>query len=222
MNLTFRPIDHWPGELRADHDRKGSPFKASYNDTLRLLDDELRHLDGRNVVLQLAIEEAGFRLDGAVRAGVRPAHPGVILAFDSKYGALKYATDVYEVRWGSAEGWHANLRAIALSLEDLRAVDRRGVTRRGEQYTGWKALPAGMAMGAGAALPDFDSLEEAAAFLVKHGELDAEPDDLLGEPGLVALAYRRAARTLHPDAGGDQELFARLGEARRMVETSRR
>lgn len=221
MQLTFRPIDRWPGELRPDHERKSSPFKASYNDTLRLLDDELRHLEARNIVVQLALSEAELRLDGMLRASAKPAHPGVILAFDSKYGALKYATDVYEVRWGQREGWHANLRAIALSLEDLRAVDRRGVTRRGEQYTGWKALGAGIPMGAGSA-PEFESIEEAAAFLVEHSEVNAEADDLIGEPGLVALAYRRAARRMHPDQGGDPDLFAKLGEARRMVETSRR
>jgi hypothetical protein len=41
------------------------------------------------------------------------------------------------------ESWQHNVYAIAKSLEALRLVDRYGVTRRGEQYTGWKALPAG-------------------------------------------------------------------------------
>ena len=48
---------------------------------------------------------------------------------------MSYPCDKYS-------NWQANLRAIALSLEALRAEDRYGVTRRAEQYKGWaKLLP---------------------------------------------------------------------------------
>jgi len=43
----------------------------------------------------------------------------------------------------SFKDWEANLRAIALSLERLRAADRYGVTtEEKEQYIGWLRLPA--------------------------------------------------------------------------------
>src|SRR5690606_5164123 len=80
--------------------------------------------------------EDDIRLDGLPRANARPGHQGVVLAFDSKYGPLKYATDTFD-------RWQDNLRAIALGLESLRRVDRYGITKRGEQYTGWRQLPAG-------------------------------------------------------------------------------
>jgi hypothetical protein len=52
---------------------------------------------------------------------------------------LVYATDV-------CESWQHNVRSIALGLEALRAVDRYGITRRGQQYAGFTGyLEAGQA-----------------------------------------------------------------------------
>jgi len=210
VNVTFRPIDTWPGELRRS--RATSPFKAGYQDTLHLLDRELVHLRAKNIVIQLAVSEDQIRLDGMPRADARPSHPGVILAFDSMHGPLKYSTDVYEnANWARQVGWQANLRAIALGLEALRKVDRYGITKRGEQYTGWKALGGGVAMPAASG---FASIEDAIAFLHEHApgvEWDYD------QPDQVVRAYRAAALTLHPDVGGDPEQFKRLGEARRML-----
>lgn len=132
--ITFRLIDQWPEDTRLEG--KWSRFQASYQDTLELLDRELRHLNAKHVVIQLAIRDDQIRLDGLPRSGATPEHPGVILAFDSAYGPLKYAS-------GAFRGWKDNLRAIALGLESLRRVDRYGITKRGEQYTGWRALPSG-------------------------------------------------------------------------------
>jgi hypothetical protein len=125
-SLTFRPIDVWPGELTRE--RRRSPFGSDYASTLDLLGREMAHLRARDAVLMLALQESDLRRDGMPRSGARPAHPGVIVAFDSKHGPLKYATDVFT-------DWQSNLRAVALGLESLRRVDRYGITKRGEQYT---------------------------------------------------------------------------------------
>ncbi len=45
---------------------------------------------------------------------------------------LVYATDCCDF-------WQHNVRSIALGLEALRAVDRYGISRRGEQYAGFRA-----------------------------------------------------------------------------------
>lgn len=212
MRLILRPIDRWPHpNLTAD--RKRSPFGATHGDTLALLDRELRHLDASNPVLMRALREDDIRLDGELRANARaPEHPGVVLAFESEtHGSLKYATDRFTT-------WQANLRAIALGLEALRKVDRFGITSRGEQYTGWKALGSGIALSAG-----FETARQAADFLVSQAvdDFGAElyrVDDVLpaeGVPGaFLEDAFRVAAKRLHPDAGGDADLFKRVNAAR--------
>jgi hypothetical protein len=134
LGVVFRPIDTWPGERTLS--RQHSPFSASLSTTVNQLARELNQLRAKQVVVQIAIGERDIRLDGFPKANAHASHPGVVLAFESKYGPLKYATDVY---WS----WQDNLRAIALSMESLRRVDRYGVSKRGEQYQGWRALPAG-------------------------------------------------------------------------------
>lgn len=133
MNITFRPIEGgaWPGELTRS--RAASPFKASDRDTEKLLVYEVGRLDGKMLVVQLAIQEMDLRVDGRPKLRAEYKHPGVIVSFESKHGPLRYFTDVFN-------HWNANLRAIALGMEALRKVDRYGISRRGEQYTGWLQL----------------------------------------------------------------------------------
>lgn len=88
----------------------------------------------------------------------------------------------------SAWSWEDNLRAIALALEALRKVDRYGVTRRGEQYTGWKQLTAG------------DS-----------GPSAERGRRLIADAGGVA----EALKATHPDLGGAQIDFESVQLARR-------
>jgi hypothetical protein len=178
---TFRPIDKWAGELTEA--RRYSQFSASWPDTLHLLKRELEKLDAENIIVQLALREDQIRQDGFPRAGVSPDHPGVILAFDSRYGPLKYATDVFT-------RWEANIRAIALGLEALRKVDRYGITKRGEQYTGWKALP--------------ETAGYQEDWLVERGEA------LIAEYGTT----RDALMATHPDRGGDPDDFRAVQAAR--------
>lgn len=177
--ITFRPITLWPGEVTRN--RKASPFQSSWPSTLDLLDRELHQLRARDVVLEIALSEWDIRQDGWPRANARnPDHPGVILAFNSRVGPLKYQTDIFN-------HWRANVRAIALALEALRKVDRYGITKRGEQYAGWKALP---------------SPAEA---------IRARGERLIEEHGSVVAALHAT----HPDHGGDPEDFHAVQEARK-------
>lgn len=194
MEFTFVPIQAWPGlpTLR----RRRSTFRASYNATLRLLDMELRSLEARNVVLQVALPAVEIRIDGKPFAGARPREPGVILSFDSKHGPLSYPCDTYDA-------WEDNLRAIALGLENLRAVDRYGVTRTGEQYRGWKAL-------AGPTAPTLDRVA-AVKFLQQWA------GKVIGSDEEAKAAYRKAAFATHPDRGGDPENFKRVQQAKEVL-----
>lgn len=204
--LTTRPIDTWPRPETAS--RGYSPFKATYRSTLTLLDRELSMLNARQVVLQIDVREEDLRLDGQLRANARAQGPRVALAFDSKHGPLRYYCD----RWND---WQANLRGIALGLEAQRKLERYGITSRGEQYTGWKALGTGLAMGAG-------MTPAAAAQMLADLACDAagdgwEPDDIRCDPAMREAAYRALAKTHHPDVGGDPALFARITDARNVL-----
>lgn len=209
MRYQIRPLGHWTDPVTTARKSSGV-FQATWDDTLVLLRDEVDKLDGEfPIVIQVDVSELDLRQDGMLRtrAQVGP-NPGVIVSFRSRFGPLRYATDAYEQRWLSAlPGWQANVRAIALALEALRAVDRYGVSRRGEQYTGWKALPAGN----GTAFENAD-----AALRWMRGQDGLEGGEL--PPGAL---YRKLARRMHPDLpSGDQADWDRLGNARQLLVTA--
>jgi hypothetical protein len=177
----FRPVPVWPHQLTPAHSRRSRwTFKASWQNTLDLLDRELRQLGARNIVIGCGLREQDIRQDGWPRSGARePMHPGVEVSFDSPHGRLVYGTDV-------CERWEHNVRAIALGLEALRAVDRHGITRHGEQYAGFKALPAG----------EGRSVDRGKTIIREHG------------------GVRAALMATHPDQGGDAAQFADVQAAR--------
>lgn len=207
--VTFRPLVSWPEPTK---DRRRAQFKASWSDTLDLLDRELHALGAKRCVIEAGFTERDIRADGWPRGNARaPEHPGVRLAFDSVRGPLIYATDVYgQSAWGSdLAPWQNNLRAIALGLEALRAVDRYGITRKGEQYTGFRALPAGQTGSAGAAPPPAMTKEDAARRLLDAARW--EPGMLtivLTDPDVRGTLWKAAARAAHPDTGGNPVMFA--------------
>jgi hypothetical protein len=196
FEIVTEPIDRWPD---ANTRPRTSPaFKASYADTLEVLRRELDFLStkGRAVVQVVTRNGAtDLRRDGMLRAQAKIEHPGVRLSFTCKHGDLTYATDQFEPNWsGAMPGWQANLRAIALGLQALRTVDRYGITKSGEQYTGWLAIESGMGPEFGTA----DAMNAARATLLrytpatKHGDTQAQ-------------IYRWARAGSHPDRWqGDQ------------------
>jgi len=193
IEVQFEPIREWPGKRTVNRQR--SRFKASLTDTYQRLERELLHLGCKQLVIQADCDLRMIRQDGLLRSDARLNGPGVILSFQSKHGPLSYPCDTFE-------NWDCNLRAIALGLEALRTVDRYGVTKRGEQYRGWTALPA----------PNGDgwTADAAYAFLVALVGV-MEPvdgvDDLL----------RRAEFKSHPDRGGNPDDFKKVQLARELL-----
>jgi hypothetical protein len=180
VSVRFRPLQDWPVDFSRRR-ASGDPFRAPWSATLDLLERELSHLDARSTVIEIAVDEGDIRLDGWPRSNARPRHPGVILSFDSKHGPLRYGTDAFP-------RWQSNLRAIALGLESLRRVDRYGIGKRGEQYQGWKALPAG------------------------EGDLASKGRRIIEEQFDGDLTA--AIKATHPDRGGDAEEFRAIMAAR--------
>lgn len=206
LDAVFRPINEWPGEVTRYRQR--SRFKARWSDTLELLTRELKHVakPRERPVVELALTESDIRLDGYPRANARPEHPGVIISIESRYGPLRYPCDRFD-------NWQDNIRAIALALEALRKVDRYGVTKRGEQYTGWKALPP-----AGGSTTTMTA-EAAAHVVARTAGLNNEWfDRILADRADFNWSYRLAARYAHPDGGGTVEAFQRLQAAKSVLD----
>lgn len=200
LDVRFVPITEWHGPQTLN--RKKSNFGTTLGKTIELLNRELRYLGAKNILIQMDCDESQIRNDGYPRSSC-VAGPRVIVSFDSKHGPLSYPCDTFK-------NWDCNIRAIALALEALRTVDRYGVTKRGEQYTGFKRL------GNGAA-PAAMTIEQAATFIasVPGSHLAS---DILRERDLYRVSYRWAATKLHPDAGGDTAKFQRLQDAKRVLD----
>lgn len=197
--MTLRPLQSWPREFT--HPRRRSPFRAGWSDTIDLLDRELHKLGSYNrnapSVLQIAMREQDFRLDGLPRASAIPDHPGVILHIEAAaQGPLSFPCDAFD-------RWQDNLRAIALALEALRKVDRYGITPGNEQYTGWKAIEA---------TPTVDAKAAAERFLREYA------GHQYGEVPTMANIHRRARAKAHPDRnGGDQSNWDKVEHAAKVL-----
>jgi len=196
LGFRCRPIDSWSGEFTKHRTR--SLFSAPWGKTLALLGRELSHLGAKNGSLLLAVDERDIILDGTrPRANAFTHHPGVILAFESKHGPLKYACDRFD-------RWQDNIRAIALGLESLRAVDRYGITRKGEQYQGYKQLAA--------ATP---SKIEAALLLARYSNISHKA--IIEDVASAEVAWKLAIKATHPDAGGSADAFRAVQQAREIL-----
>lgn len=197
-NLTLRPLTR-PGDTPPDA-RKRYVFSAGWDSTLQLLERELDMLSCRQGVLELGYREQDLRLDGFPRANAIMSTPAVAIAFESKHGPLRYATDRFV-------DWQDNLRAIALGLEALRKVDRYGISEHGEQYTGWRAIA--------------NTAEDPRAVLTRHafGSQPVGTIDGMTNEDLYKLALKR----VHPDQpGGTTDAFQQVQEARRSLAASGR
>jgi hypothetical protein len=178
--VTFRPL-----ERPVECSYRSSPFSASWSNTVSLLSKELRAHGASQAVLEIDFREQDLRLDGLPRSDRRARSDGIVLSFKALrvpgHPQLRYEVGTYAK-------WQDNVRAIALGLESLRAVDRYGITKRGEQYAGWKALSAGAGDGGDPS----------------HGRV------LISQAGGVKQALHLA----HPDHGGSEKDFRDVIAAR--------
>lgn len=205
LDWRVRPITLWPGKSTTRP--QSSRFRATWSNTSQLLARELAFIRARQIVLELAVGENEIRLDGWIRATARPRSPGVIISFESKHGPLRYPCDRFT-------NWQDNVRAIALGLQALRAVDRYGVTRIGEQYRGWRALPEPNG--------ELTSMAAAASMIrACAGEhWNGVPwDAIAADPDRLRKICRDAQKRTHPDCGGDEATFIRLGVAIKIVKS---
>lgn len=198
--IRFAPLTIWPSARTKG--RKNGTFRVDYNTLLCQLQDELDCIGTTQAIISLALTSADIRVrDNMPRASARPTDPGVVLNIKCRQGDLQFACDTYT-------DWQDNLRAISLTMNALRAVDRYGCAKQAQQYTGWKALPPGPQEIAVSAHND----EMAARVLsATSGYATA---DILRDSMRCKDAYRKAAKATHPDVtGGNGSKFRQVQEA---------
>ncbi|WP_116201309.1 hypothetical protein [Amycolatopsis circi] len=202
MQWQIEPMPRWP--YPETKSRRWNPFRAKFDATLELLADELDHLKVEGAVaVRVVAAEADVRRDGMLRARAEVRHPGVAISFTSaKLGALTYPCDAFKGRYYGDPDWQVNLRAIALGLQHLRALDRYGVAARGEQYAGWRAIESTAPVG-------FGSVDDAVRWLAEFTERSRHT--------ALPVLLRLATRLAHPDVGGDPTAWARVDAARQLL-----
>jgi hypothetical protein len=201
----IEPLGPWHRPVTSPR-RSSGVFRAGWDATLRLLIDEAVHLGIKGAIaLRVDVQDGDVRRDGMLRARATVGFPGVVVSFQSKHGPVSFATDAYEqVYAGDLPGWQANVRAVALSLQALRAVDRYGVTRSGEQYVGWKAISNGDAM----------SVPEARQFLLRVARDSGTTVELVDGDWPWPKVWRLARGQAHPDRNnGERAVWDRVGQA---------
>ena len=209
IDARFVPLTRWPGVATPPAKQRAARFEASYSATLDLLERELRALTAQDIVVQAWFTWEQIRDDGWPRSAANPSQSGLILSFTVRkvvnhkmtVTALSFPCDTFDT-------FDDNLRAIALTLEALRKIDRYGVTQGNQQYTGWKQLPAQDTNNNGSM-----SRGDAIAFIAMHSGMSMHGAEID-----LQYAYRTAARKLHPDSGdGDHELFVKLQKAKEVL-----
>lgn len=184
----------WP-VLRArtpGHARRDAKFKLSFGDARTALLEELHRLGARNVVLSSNIPT---RRDGLPFATYsEPLDPGIAVYFD-RWG-LKNSTRSYVIACDGYRKAVWNLRAVGVTVEAFRAIQRHGATEMLEQaFTGFAALPPGPSRADTRPWWQVFGLTQFASLAEVHA------------------AYKDLARKNHPDVGGDVAAMALINVA---------
>ncbi len=200
MKIMFVPIKEWPGKKTQRPER--ARFDTPFQKTLIQMEGEIEKLAGRGaeVLLQAYLRQDQIRIDGWPYSKCVPTEPGVIITFKKRGGQqISMPCDKFTK-------WEDNFRAIALSLEALRMVDRYGVTQNGEQYRGWEALPP----------PSQERTTKAEAAEVIARWSGFTVSEVLN--GCQGEAIRDAILKTHPDKGGHADLFGMVQKAKAVLE----
>jgi hypothetical protein len=199
--LQFEALAAWTDP--ETENRRGPQWKAEWDKTLRLLREEGYLIGAERVVLSVVAAASDLRQDGMLRAKAKVLHPGaVVYLVGTEHGDLRYASDAFEERYYGQVAWQANTRAIALALGALRDMDRWGVAMRGQQYTGWKALPAGSGLAATGM-----TVTDAAVVLARTAGMPEQAAQVMGREAYAthgAQIVKDAKRKAHPDVNGGE------------------
>lgn len=174
--------DGWP---RAKH-RRASPYKVTTDSALEQLLGDLRLMGARHVIVSSNVP---LRRDGTMYRGDHSESalpdPGVAVYWDDRKG---------EPRVIACDMWRTvreNVRAIGLTIEALRMIERAGASHLLDRaYQGFARLPAGG--------------EDCWTVLGLVRGASREQ---------ISARFRALTSNHHPDRGGDAAAFTRITQA---------
>jgi len=179
----------WPeGWPRTPSNRRGSSRfgkNLGFNQ-IRELQDELRRLGARNVVISSNVPIRQDGLPYSSESKRRYDDPGVAVYFTLKGKQLSMARDSYWTPW-------ENIRSLVLAIDAIRSIERHGgSTMMDRAFSGFTALPK----------PGGADWWEVLQVPRSAGRM------------IIEAKFRELARDRHPDRGGSDDQMAELNRAR--------
>lgn len=188
------PLD-WPTgwPVTPPYNRRYGHFTTNFGKARDGLLDEVRKLGGRNLIISSDVQ---LRNDGLPRADFAKRdipNPGVAIYFQWKGKSYAIACDKFR-------SVQDNMRAVGLTIESIRALERYGASSIMERaFSGFAALPAPIQMG---------------RTCWQILDLGTPSDEGAPSTDDIERAYRELARKYHPDVGGSTQQMAELNAAR--------
>lgn len=183
MTIDAYPLT-WPYPQPRTESQRRQParFQVNTSDALNDLRLELARLGTRHVVISSCVP---VRRDGLPYTDTRePDDPGVAVYFDRfvNPGAVDGAWRPFVIACDHYTKFRWNLRAIGMTVEALRTIQRHGASSMLEQaFTGFAALPP-------------------ASVKKPWWEVLGVPQSAAHD--IARTAYLELVRVHHPDAGG--------------------
>jgi hypothetical protein len=190
--MAFSNPLRWPAGWPRAKEQVWPSFKASNQTVINDLESVLDALDATNPVVST---NHPLRLDGGLRTaqGMTPDDTGVALYFTRHGKEVCIPCDKFTTVFG-------NLRAIGLTLEYIRRMERYGTSEMVDAaFRGFTALPESIIMGPGQSRAWHEVLQVAS---------DADLS-------IIRAAYRNLSARYHPDNKdtGDEAKFAEVQRA---------
>lgn len=180
--------DGWP--RTSIHRRGSSRFGKNLGfNQIKELQNELRLLGARNVVISSNVPVRNDGLPYASESKRRYDDPGVAVYFTLKGKQLSMARDKYWTPW-------ENIRSLVLTIDGLRSMERHGgSTMMDRAFSGFTALP-----------------KASGANWWEVLKFNRATDTITSDA--VKARHRELARDRHPDVGGSDHQMAELNRAR--------
>ena len=195
VDILWRVLKGWPANYKQTPgwQQRRAPFKARWEKTLDELDLELRNIYATDVVIEVDMDERQIaKSTGRPRADAVFRTPGVVLQFERDGELYIFPCDTFS-------DWQDNVRAIALTLNALRTMERYGTTS-GRQYQGFKNLPS----------QGSTTMTTERAMTVLRKYYSNGTNDWMT---LLRIARAKS----HPDSGGSHDAFVEVQHAEKTL-----